>query len=207
MAMNHEHPKFQNNICGCFNDCGTCKCFFCLKANMKSLTDTPIGVEAWCCPCMTYGKTQYRLNKGRNASMQDHSCTNGPCALYAVLALFTGFGHCVLQCMQSSQVRRELNIKGNGCSDCSADFWVPACALCQEENEVKEWQEGKGQYAALQPSKQEGMNYVQQQPYGTAQPGYGHAQPGYAPAPTGYAQSQPYAQGQPAYGQQQQYKN
>lgn len=59
-------------------------------------------------------------------------------------------------------MRRELDLNGNGCTDCLASFCCPCCQLIQEDREAQDWQEGKGVYAAMQPTKHDPMTYSAQ---------------------------------------------
>lgn len=59
-------------------------------------------------------------------------------------------------------MRADLHIAGNGCTDCLTSFCCTCCDLVQQDREAKDWQEGRGAYASMQPAPQDGMMYQRQ---------------------------------------------
>jgi Cys-rich protein (TIGR01571 family) len=92
------------------------------------------------CPCITYGKTQYRLNqraaKKDPTNMLGYTVVNGSCAAFAVLCGING----ILAAIQHSRVRKSYHMgseAGNMVSDCLRGCCCCCCTVAQDEKEVK----------------------------------------------------------------------
>ena len=92
------------------------------------------------CPCITYGKTQYRLNqraaKEDPTNMLGYSAINGSCAAFAILCGING----ILAAIQHTRVRKTYNMgseAGNVVADCLKGCCCCCCTVAQDEKEVK----------------------------------------------------------------------
>lgn len=91
---------------------------------------------AWC-PCIVYGKTQYRLSRRSErkdaTNVLGYSAFNGSCAAFALLCGC----NLILAAIQHSRVRKAYEIPG----DIGTDFVRACCCCCctlsQDEKEVK----------------------------------------------------------------------
>lgn len=89
------------------------------------------------CPCILYGKTQYRLSqrseKKDPTNMLGYETLNGSCAVFAVLCGCNW----VLAAIQHTRVRKAYEIPGSVGSDCVRGLCCSCCLLSQDEKEIK----------------------------------------------------------------------
>ena len=89
------------------------------------------------CPCILYGKTQYRLSQRSDrkdpTNMLGYETFNGSCAVYAVLCGCNW----ILAVIQHTRVRKAYEIPGSVGSDCVRGLCCSCCTLSQDEKEMK----------------------------------------------------------------------
>jgi Cys-rich protein (TIGR01571 family) len=89
------------------------------------------------CPCILYGKTQYRLSQKSDrkdpTNMLGYETLNGSCAVFAVLC---GCNF-ILAAIQHTRVRKSYGIPGSVGSDCVRGLCCSCCTLAQDEKEIK----------------------------------------------------------------------
>ncbi|KAG9778892.1 hypothetical protein ABEF93_002568 [Exophiala dermatitidis] len=92
------------------------------------------------CPCVVYGKTQYRLNlradKKCPTNMLGYAAVNGSCIAFGVLCGING----ILASIQHTRVRKTYGMSsaaGNVAGDCLKGFCCCCCVVAQDEKEVK----------------------------------------------------------------------
>lgn len=109
------------------------------------------------CPCIVYGKTQYRLSrKGKKQEPTDllgyESC-NSSCGIMAVacgfqcehayvisrVSLLTPIG--ILASLQRNSIRRQYKLEGNLGDDCVKGLCCCCCVIMQDEREVRDREE------------------------------------------------------------------
>lgn len=110
------------------------------------------------CPCIVYGKTQYRLSQ-RSArrdptNMLGYETFNGSCAVMAVLCgcgcmyllplspsvhqnVLTSLSPGILAAIQHTRTRKMYEIEGGVGSDCVRALCCTCCTLIQDEKEIK----------------------------------------------------------------------
>lgn len=108
------------------------------------------------CPCIIYGKTQYRLSQRSErkdpTSLLGYSTFNGSCIAFAILCGCNLF----LAAIQHSRLRETYDIPGNVGSDFGRACCCCCCTLSQDEKEIK-LREGQ----ARRPSESMGpMQYI-----------------------------------------------
>lgn len=114
------------------------------------------------CPCIIYGKTQYRLSQRSQrkdpTNMLGFSMFNGACAAFAVLC---GCNF-VLAAIQHSRVRQAYGIPGGVGSDFARACCCCCCTLTQDEKEIKfrETRARSPAVPAMQYASPEGMNFA-----------------------------------------------
>ncbi|KAK2767027.1 hypothetical protein FQN54_006345 [Arachnomyces sp. PD_36] len=108
---------------------------------------TDIGVcclGAWC-PCILYGKTQYRLSRKSEkkdpTNMLGYECCNAPCA---AMGLLCGF-QWLFATIQHTRIRRAYKIEGSIPSDCVRATCCTCCTLIQDEREIRDREESARQ--------------------------------------------------------------
>lgn len=113
------------------------------KHSLFSCADTTTCFTGLFCPCILYGKTQYRLGlRSENkdpTNMLGYSVFNGSCAAFAVLC---GCNF-ILAAIQHARIRKGYNMSaeaGNVVSDCAQATCCCCCTIAQDEKEVK-WRE------------------------------------------------------------------
>ena len=93
------------------------------------------------CPCITYGKTQYRLGQksaGRPATdLLGYSASNSSCLLMTLGCCFAG----VLATIQRARIRKAYGIQGTFGDDLIRSCCCCCCVLAQNENEVVDREE------------------------------------------------------------------
>lgn len=100
---------WQNGLCGCFDDCGSC----CL------------GI--WC-PCILYGQNK--------SATTGEGCIGGCCTFFC-LQVFAGFLIPCVAAGNRSTIRQIYGLPAQPCDDCCTYCFCGACALCQESRELK----------------------------------------------------------------------
>jgi Cys-rich protein (TIGR01571 family) len=89
------------------------------------------------CPCILYGKTQYRLAQKSDrkdpTNMLGYETLNGSCAVFAVLCGCNW----ILAAIQHTRVRKNYEIPGSVGSDCVRGLCCSCCTLAQDEKEIK----------------------------------------------------------------------
>jgi Cys-rich protein (TIGR01571 family) len=89
------------------------------------------------CPCILYGKTQYRLTQKSDrkdpTNMLGYEMLNGSCMSFAVLC---GCNF-ILAAIQHTRVRKNYGIPGSVGSDCVRAVCCCCCTLAQDEKEIK----------------------------------------------------------------------
>ncbi len=115
------------------------------------------------CPCILYGKTQYRLSQRSErkdpTNMLGYETFNGSCAVYAVLCGCNW----ILAVIQHTRVRKAYEIPGSVGSDCVRGMCCSCCTLSQDEKEMK-FREGHarqnaGPASGVQYAAPAGMTY------------------------------------------------
>ncbi|KIV93520.1 hypothetical protein PV10_04730 [Exophiala mesophila] len=108
------------------------------------------------CPCIVYGRTQYRLglrqDKKDPTNMLGYTAVNGSCIAFGLLCGING----ILAAIQHSRVRRTYNMSteaGNVAGDCLKGICCCCCVVAQDEKEVA-YREGQARKAS--GLKQEG---------------------------------------------------
>lgn len=104
------------------------------------------------CPCMLYGRTQYRLlrkSRGEDpTNLLGHEFCNGSCASCACLSIICGC-QCILATIQHTRTREAYNIEGNICSDCVRASCCMCCTFIRNEREIKRREETRAYSAQL----------------------------------------------------------
>ncbi|KAJ5546454.1 hypothetical protein N7494_004039 [Penicillium frequentans] len=99
------------------------------------------------CPCVLYGKTQYRLNrksKGEDpTNMLGYESCNGACT---GMALLCGC-QCILTTLQRRTTRKAYGIPGDCGSDCVRATCCCCCTLIQNEKEIQKREEHRNRAA------------------------------------------------------------
>lgn len=92
------------------------------------------------CPCLVYGKTQYRLglraDKKDPTNMLGYTAVNGACIAFGLLCGFNG----ILAAIQHTRVRKTYNMNssaGNVAGDCLKGLCCCCCVVAQDEKEVR----------------------------------------------------------------------
>jgi Cys-rich protein (TIGR01571 family) len=89
------------------------------------------------CPCILYGKTQYRLTQRSErrdpTNMLGYSMFNGSCAAFAVLCGC----NLILAAIQHSRLRKTYDIPGGVGTDFANACCCCCCTLSQDEKEIK----------------------------------------------------------------------
>jgi Cys-rich protein (TIGR01571 family) len=107
------------------------------------------------CPCILYGRTQYRLlrkSRGEDpTNMLGYETCNGSCT---AMALFCGC-QWILATIQHTRTRRAYRIEGGICSDCVRATCCPCCTCIRNEREIKLREDARAHSAQLN-----GANFV-----------------------------------------------
>ena len=92
------------------------------------------------CPCIVYGRTQYRLTlRGERkdpTNMLGYTAVNGSCIAFGVLCGFNS----ILAAIQHTRIRKTYNMNseaGNVAGDCLKGFCCCCCVVAQDEKEVR----------------------------------------------------------------------
>ncbi|KAF9893232.1 hypothetical protein FE257_011655 [Aspergillus nanangensis] len=122
------------------------------------------------CPCILYGKTQYRLSqisqKEDPTNMLGYESCNGSCTAMAVLCGCQW----LLATIQHTRVRKAYGIRGGICSDCVRATCCMCCTLIQDETEIRKREDDRAKAA-----RESGVTFLS--PYAApAQMSYGASQ-------------------------------
>lgn len=105
-----------------------------------SCADPTICLTGLFCPCIVYGKTQYRLTqraeKKDPTNLLGYTAVNGSCVAFAVLCGING----ILAAIQHTRVRKAFAMSsdaGNVAGDCIKGVCCCCCVVAQDEKEVK----------------------------------------------------------------------
>lgn len=105
-----------------------------------SCAEPSICLTGLFCPCIVYGRTQYRLalraEKKDPTNMLGYTAINGSCIAFGVLCGINGF----LAAIQHTRVRKAYNMNseaGNVAGDCLTGLCCCCCVVAQDEKEVK----------------------------------------------------------------------
>ncbi|KAH8705302.1 PLAC8 family-domain-containing protein [Talaromyces proteolyticus] len=127
---------WSTGLCECSSDIGTC----CL---------------GFTCPCILYGRTQYRLlrkSRGEDpTNLLGYESCNGSCT---AIALLCGC-QWILATIQHTRTRRAYEIEGSICSDCVRATCCPCCTCIRNEREIKKREESRAYSAQVH-----GSNFV-----------------------------------------------
>ncbi|KAJ5719294.1 hypothetical protein N7493_007749 [Penicillium malachiteum] len=99
------------------------------------------------CPCILYGKTQYRLNRKSKAedptNMLGYETCNGSCTGMAILCGCQW----ILSTIQRRRTRKAYGIDGDIASDCVRGTCCCCCTLIQNEKEIQKREEKRSRVA------------------------------------------------------------
>lgn len=105
-----------------------------------SCAEPSICLTSLFCPCIIYGRTQYRLTlrgeKKDPTNMLGYTSINGSCIAFGVLCGINGF----LAAIQHTRVRKAYNMNseaGNVAGDCLTGLCCCCCVVAQDEKEVR----------------------------------------------------------------------
>ena len=119
------------------------------------------------CPCMLYGKTQYRLSqksrKREATDLLEYKTCNSSCTLMALACGFQGKKHSIKNCissannilpgvltlLQHSRVGRAYKLNTSLKSSCLKSFCCCCCVLMQDEREIRDREESIRQQQGL----------------------------------------------------------
>ncbi|KAL8835758.1 MAG: hypothetical protein Q9170_003190 [Blastenia crenularia] len=112
-----------------------------------------------CCPCIVYGKTQYRISRKTQkedpTNMLGYESCNGSCGLMALACGFQCKSVCrrldlkarlimlpgVLASIQRARIRKLYHLNGDLGSDCLKSLCCCCCVIMQDEREVRDREE------------------------------------------------------------------
>ncbi|KIY04122.1 uncharacterized protein Z520_00814 [Fonsecaea multimorphosa CBS 102226] len=110
------------------------------------------------CPCVVYGKTQYRLGlrdeRKDPTNMLGYTAVNGSCIAFGLLCGVNG----ILTAIQHTRVRKTYNMSeeaGNVAGDCLKGICCCCCVVAQDEKEVR-FREEQARKPAGSGTKKEG---------------------------------------------------
>ncbi|KAK5449823.1 hypothetical protein LTS15_008395 [Exophiala xenobiotica] len=110
------------------------------------------------CPCIVYGRTQYRLalrgERKDPTNMLGYTAVNGSCIAFAALCGVNGF----LAAIQRSRIRKTYNMSteaGNVPGDCVKGLCCCCCVVAQDEKEVR-FREEQGRKPVASGNSQQG---------------------------------------------------
>ncbi|KAJ5713132.1 uncharacterized protein N7483_010313 [Penicillium malachiteum] len=99
------------------------------------------------CPCILYGKTQYRLNRKSKAedptNMLGYETCNGSCTGMAILCGCQW----IFSTIQRRRTRKAYGIDGDFASDCVRGTCCCCCTLIQNEKEIQKREEKRSRVA------------------------------------------------------------
>ena len=89
------------------------------------------------CPCILYGRIQYRLGQRSDrkdpTNMLGYETCNGSCVAFAILCGC----NLILAAIQHRKIRKNYGIPGSVGNDCVSAFCCCCCTLSQDEKEMK----------------------------------------------------------------------
>jgi len=107
--------------------------------SLCSCAEPSICMTSLFCPCVVYGKTQYRLglksNKKDPTNMLGYTAVNGSCIAFGILCGINGF----LSAIQRTRLRKSYEMSpesGNMTGDCLKGLCCCCCVVAQNEKEV-----------------------------------------------------------------------
>jgi Cys-rich protein (TIGR01571 family) len=108
--------------------------------SLFSCAEPSICLPSLFCPCVVYGKTQYRLSlrsdKKDPTNMLGYNTVNGSCLAFGILCGING----ILSAIQHTRVRRAYDMDGEA-GNVAADLLKGCCCCCcvvaQDEKELK----------------------------------------------------------------------
>lgn len=116
------------------------------QTSMLSCSNPSICLPALACPCVIYGRTQYRLSQKSSGkdptNMLGYSAINGHCVIWSVVCGFNA----LLTAIQHTRIRKKYEMQegsGNVVGDCVKSMCCCCCIIAQDEREVKLREEGK----------------------------------------------------------------
>lgn len=119
--------------------------------SLLSCSNPTICLPSLTCPCIIYGRTQYRLSqksaKKDPTNMLGYSAVNGSCVAWSVLCGV----NILLTAIQHTRVRKMYGMEegsGSVVGDCVKSICCCCCIVAQDEKEVK-WREEGGRKAGM----------------------------------------------------------
>ena len=113
---------------------------------LGSCADPTTCLSSLFCPCVIYGRTQYRLSLKSSpqdpTNMLGYSSINGSCLAWTMLPGV----NILLTAIQRTRVRKTYEMDpaaGNVANDCVKSLCCCCCVLAQDEKEMKAREEGK----------------------------------------------------------------
>ncbi|RAK96610.1 DUF614 domain protein [Aspergillus ibericus CBS 121593] len=117
------------------------------RTHMCGCSDVGVCCLGLTCPCILYGRTQYRLSRKIRSEdptnmlgydVCNHSCT--------AMALCCGC-HWIFATLQHRRTRKVYGIEGDILTDCVRATCCTCCTLIQDEAEIKKREEERGMFA------------------------------------------------------------
>lgn len=134
------------------------------KHGLCDFSDIGVCCTGILCPCILYGKTQYRLSQKSErkdpTNVLGYSIFNGACLAFSVLCGC----NMILAVIQHSRVRQAYGIRGGVGTDFARAGCCCCCTLAQDEKEIK-YRETKarsqpGLVAPMQYMSPKGMDFA-----------------------------------------------
>jgi Cys-rich protein (TIGR01571 family) len=123
-----------------------------------SCAEPSICMTALFCPCIVYGKTQYRLSlrdeKKDPTNMLGYTTVNGSCMAFGILCGING----ILAGLQRTRLRKKYSMSneaGDVAGDCLKGVCCCCCVVAQDEKEIK-FREEQARKPAGSGTKKEG---------------------------------------------------
>ena len=112
--------------------------------SLFSCAEPSICLTSLACPCIVYGRTQYRLGKRSEkqdpTNMLGYSICNGSCVAFGLLCGFNA----ILASIQKTRVRKSYEMRapeaGGILDDCLRGVCCCCCSIAQDEKEIR-WRE------------------------------------------------------------------
>ncbi|EXJ84287.1 hypothetical protein A1O3_04954 [Capronia epimyces CBS 606.96] len=110
------------------------------RHSLCSCAEPSTCLTALFCPCIVYGKTQYRLSLRADrkdpTNMLGYTAVNGSCIAFGVVCGING----ILAAIQHTRVRKAYGMNseaGNVPGDCLKGLCCCCCIVAQDEKEVR----------------------------------------------------------------------